>query len=87
MALYGYCPGTAVAAIATGRLHAVVDFFGMIAGGIAARINIYQVEQRPNSKRTKQMSGAQTRHTEMNVGELLGRAEGIGPIRFQRRQD
>ncbi len=34
MALYGYCPGTAVAAIATGRIHALVGFFGMIAGGI-----------------------------------------------------
>ena len=35
MALYGYCPGTGVAAVATGRLHALVGFFGMIAGGIA----------------------------------------------------
>ncbi|MEC5127448.1 YeeE/YedE thiosulfate transporter family protein [Verrucomicrobiales bacterium BCK34] len=34
MALLGYCPGTGVAAMATGRLHAVVGFFGMIAGGI-----------------------------------------------------
>lgn len=34
MALYGYCPGTGVAAIATGSLHALVGFFGMIAGGI-----------------------------------------------------
>ena len=35
MALYGYCPGTAGAAIATGRLHALTGFFGMILGGIA----------------------------------------------------
>ncbi|YCM42198.1 YeeE/YedE thiosulfate transporter family protein [Verrucomicrobiaceae bacterium 227] len=35
MALYGYCPGTAVAAIATGRIHALVGFFGMLGGGIA----------------------------------------------------
>ncbi len=34
MALLGYCPGTGVAAMATGRLHALVGFFGMIAGGI-----------------------------------------------------
>ncbi|MCB1228861.1 MAG: YeeE/YedE family protein [Verrucomicrobiae bacterium] len=34
MVLYGYCPGTGVAAIATGSLHALVGFFGMIAGGI-----------------------------------------------------
>lgn len=35
MTLYGYCPGTGVAAIATGSLHALVGFFGMIAGGMA----------------------------------------------------
>lgn len=34
MALLGYCPGTGVAAMAAGRIHAVVGFFGMIAGGI-----------------------------------------------------
>lgn len=34
MALYGYCPGTAVAAIATGRVHAMVGFLGMLFGGI-----------------------------------------------------
>ena len=35
MVLYGYCPGTGVAAIATGSLHALVGFFGMLVGGIA----------------------------------------------------
>ncbi|MGK0185798.1 MAG: putative membrane protein YedE/YeeE [Verrucomicrobiales bacterium] len=35
MVIYGYCPGTGVAAVATGRIHALVGFFGMIAGGIA----------------------------------------------------
>ena len=35
MVLYGYCPGTGVAAIATGSLHALVGFGGMLAGGIA----------------------------------------------------
>ncbi|NNE91006.1 MAG: YeeE/YedE family protein [Verrucomicrobiales bacterium] len=34
MAVYGFCPGTAVAAIATGRLHALVGFFGMLTGGM-----------------------------------------------------
>ena len=34
MAVYGYCPGTGVAAVATGSLHALVGFGGMLAGGI-----------------------------------------------------
>jgi hypothetical protein len=34
MVLYGYCPGTAVAAVGTGSLHALVGVFGMIAGAI-----------------------------------------------------
>ena len=33
MVLYGYCPGTGVAAIATGSLHALVGFAGMVIGG------------------------------------------------------
>ena len=35
MVLYGYCPGTAIAAVAAGRLHALVGFLGMLVGGIA----------------------------------------------------
>lgn len=35
MVLYGYCPGTGVAAIATGSLHALVGVAGMLVGGIA----------------------------------------------------
>lgn len=34
MALYGYCPGTGVAAVATGSLHALAGFAGMLAGGV-----------------------------------------------------
>ncbi len=34
MVLYGYCPGTGVAAIATGSIHALVGGVGMLAGGI-----------------------------------------------------
>ena len=35
MATLGYCPGTGVAAIGTGSVHALVGFFGMLAGSIA----------------------------------------------------
>jgi uncharacterized membrane protein YedE/YeeE len=35
MVLLGYCPGTGVVAVATGRIHAMVGFLGMLAGGIA----------------------------------------------------
>lgn len=34
MVVYGYCPGTGVAAIATGSVHALVGFGGMIVGGV-----------------------------------------------------
>ena len=35
MVVYGYCPGTGIAAVATGSVHALVGLFGMLAGGIA----------------------------------------------------
>ena len=35
MVLYGYCPGTGLAALATGRLDALAGLFGMLVGGIA----------------------------------------------------
>ena len=35
MALYGYCPGTAIAAIGAGSVHALVGALGMVAGAIA----------------------------------------------------
>ena len=31
---YGYCPGTGIAAVATGSIHALVGFVGMLVGGI-----------------------------------------------------
>lgn len=34
MVLFGYCPGTAVAAIATGSIHALVGALGMLVGGV-----------------------------------------------------
>jgi hypothetical protein len=35
MVLYGYCPGTGLAAIGTGSLHALAGTAGMMLGGIA----------------------------------------------------
>ena len=34
MVIYGYCPGTGIAAIATGSVHALLGAFGMIFGAI-----------------------------------------------------
>jgi hypothetical protein len=34
MVIYGYCPGTALAAIGAGSVHALVGAFGMIAGAV-----------------------------------------------------
>ncbi len=34
MVMYGYCPGTALVASATGSVHALIGVFGMIAGAI-----------------------------------------------------
>lgn len=34
MVVYGYCPGTGVAAIATGRIDALAGFAGMLVGGV-----------------------------------------------------
>jgi uncharacterized membrane protein YedE/YeeE len=34
MVVYGYCPGTGLAAIATGSLHALAGFLGMLLGGM-----------------------------------------------------
>ncbi len=44
MALYGYCPGTGVAAIATGSLHALVGFVGMLVGGVLYALSFKWVE-------------------------------------------
>lgn len=44
MVLYGYCPGTGVAAIATGSLHALVGFVGMLLGGVLYALSFTRVE-------------------------------------------
>lgn len=45
MVLYGYCPGTAVAAIGAGSVHALVGAFGMIIGGILYALSFDGVSQ------------------------------------------
>jgi uncharacterized protein len=45
MVLYGYCPGTGVAAIATGSVHALVGFGGMLAGAVLYALSYAWVEK------------------------------------------
>src|SRR5687767_14919625 len=44
MVIYGYCPGTGVAAVATGSLHALVGFVGMLAGGVLYAVSFRWVQ-------------------------------------------
>lgn len=44
MVLYGYCPGTGVAALATGSVHAVTGFAGMLLGGVLYALSFAWVE-------------------------------------------
>jgi uncharacterized protein len=45
MVLYGYCPGTALAAIGAGSVHALVGAFGMVLGGIFYALTFDWVSQ------------------------------------------
>ena len=45
MVLYGFCLGTAVAAIGAGIIHAIVGAFGMILGGILYALRFDWVSQ------------------------------------------
>jgi uncharacterized membrane protein YedE/YeeE len=45
MVTYGYCPGTGVAAVATGSVHALVGFAGMLAGGILYALSFAWVKE------------------------------------------
>lgn len=44
MVTYGYCPGTSIAAVATGSVHALVGFGGMLTGGILYALSFRWVE-------------------------------------------
>jgi uncharacterized protein len=44
MVIYGYCPGTGVAAVATGSVHALVGFLGMLAGGVLYALSFRWVQ-------------------------------------------
>jgi hypothetical protein len=44
MVLYGFCPGTGVAAIATGSVDALVGFGGMLVGGVLYALSYPWVE-------------------------------------------
>ncbi len=45
MVLYGYCPGTGVAAVGTGSLHALIGFLGMLVGGIFYALSFSWVKE------------------------------------------
>lgn len=45
MVIYGYCPGTALAAIGGGSLHALAGAVGMIAGGILYALSFDRVKE------------------------------------------
>jgi uncharacterized protein len=44
MAIYGYCPGTGLAAIGTGSVHAAIGAVGMLAGAIAFAFSFDWIE-------------------------------------------
>ncbi len=46
MVVYGYCPGTAMAAIATGSIHALVGAVGMMLGGVLYALSFTWVQSR-----------------------------------------
>ena len=63
MVVYGYCPGTGLAAIGTGSLHALVGFLGMLVGGMLYAWSFTWVQQHIltvaslGKKRLPEMSG------------------------------
>ncbi len=44
MVVYGYCPGTGVAAVATGSIHALVGLMGMLTGGVLYALSFRWVQ-------------------------------------------
>ena len=49
MVIYGYCPGTGLAAVATGSMHALSGVFGMFAGGVLYALTFPWVEAKIQS--------------------------------------
>jgi uncharacterized protein len=45
MVIYGYCPGTGVAAITTGSVHALVGFLGIVVGGVLYALSFAWVKE------------------------------------------
>jgi uncharacterized membrane protein YedE/YeeE len=44
MVIYGYCPGTGIAAVATGSVHALVGLLGMLVGGVLYALSFRWVQ-------------------------------------------
>jgi uncharacterized membrane protein YedE/YeeE len=49
MVLYGYCPGTGIAAVGTGSIHALVGFLGMLVGGILYALSFPWIKENVSS--------------------------------------
>lgn len=45
MVIYGYCPGTGIAATATGSLHGLVGVIGMLCGGVLYALSFPWVQE------------------------------------------
>lgn len=71
MVIYGYCPGTALAAIGGGSMHALVGAFGMILGGVLYALTFGWVK--PNIIPMGSLGKVQlTTLTGLSPGVLLG---------------
>jgi uncharacterized membrane protein YedE/YeeE len=46
MVVYGYCPGTGIAAVATGSVHALAGLAGMLVGGVLYAVTFWWVQAR-----------------------------------------
>ena len=75
MAVYGYCPGTGLAAIGTGSLHALAGAVGMLAGAIAFAFSFdwIKAELVADRRRRPGSAAGADRHTGPRLVRRAGR--------------